>query len=68
MRRGTCSTSSRKWRSSRPGMWGEDLCNFNQLEDYIIHTKDSLEAGATFLKAAGEVYSWRQYLKVCCIE
>lgn len=47
---------------------GEDLCNFNQLEDYIIRTKDSLEAGATFLKAPGEVYSWRQCLEVCCME
>ncbi|KAM3932285.1 low-density lipoprotein receptor-related protein 11 [Leptodactylus fuscus] len=45
---------------------GEDLCNFSQLEDYIIRTKDSLEAGATFLKAPGEVYSWKQCLEVCC--
>ncbi|XP_075059222.1 low-density lipoprotein receptor-related protein 11 [Mixophyes fleayi] len=45
---------------------GEDLCNFNQLEDYIIRTKDSLEAGATFLKAQTEVYSWKQCLEVCC--
>ncbi|XP_018419938.1 PREDICTED: low-density lipoprotein receptor-related protein 11 isoform X2 [Nanorana parkeri] len=47
---------------------GEDLCNFNQLEDYIIRTKDSLEAGASFLKAPGEVYSWKQCLEVCCLE
>lgn len=47
---------------------GEDLCNFNQLDDYIIRTKDSLEAGATFLKAPGEVYSWKQCLEVCCTE
>ncbi|KAM8947245.1 low-density lipoprotein receptor-related protein 11 [Pelodytes ibericus] len=45
---------------------GEDLCNFNKLEDYIIRTKDSLEAGATFLKAPDEVYSWKQCLEVCC--
>lgn len=45
---------------------GEDLCNFNQLEDYIIRTKDSLEAGATFLEAPGKVYSWKQCLEVCC--
>ncbi|XP_075718554.1 low-density lipoprotein receptor-related protein 11 isoform X2 [Rhinoderma darwinii] len=45
---------------------GEDLCNFNQLQDYIIRTKDSLEAGATFLKAPSEVYSWKQCLEVCC--
>ncbi|KAG9493576.1 hypothetical protein GDO78_001461 [Eleutherodactylus coqui] len=45
---------------------GEDLCNFSQLEDYIIRTKDSLEAGATFLKAPGQVYGWRQCLEVCC--
>ncbi|KAG8582949.1 hypothetical protein GDO81_008234 [Engystomops pustulosus] len=45
---------------------GEDLCSFNQLEDYIIRTKDSLEAGATFLKAPGEVYSWKQCLEECC--
>lgn len=47
---------------------GEDLCNFNQLEDYIIRTKDSLEAGASFLKAPGEVYSWKQCLEVCCLD
>ncbi|XP_056422669.1 low-density lipoprotein receptor-related protein 11 [Hyla sarda] len=45
---------------------GEDVCNFNQQEDYIIRTKDSLEAGATFLKAPAEVYTWRQCLEVCC--
>ncbi|KAG8444399.1 hypothetical protein GDO86_009546 [Hymenochirus boettgeri] len=45
---------------------GEDLCNFNQLEDHIIRTKDSLEAGATFLKAPTEVSTWRQCLEVCC--
>ncbi|XP_068126812.1 low-density lipoprotein receptor-related protein 11-like [Hyperolius riggenbachi] len=47
---------------------GADLCNFSQLEDYIIRTKDSLEAGATFLKAPSEVYSWKQCLEVCCSE
>ncbi|KAM5165358.1 low-density lipoprotein receptor-related protein 11 isoform 2-T2 [Mantella aurantiaca] len=47
---------------------GEDVCNFNQLEDHIIRTKDSLEAGATFLKAPGEVYSWRQCLEACCMD
>ncbi|XP_073431794.1 low-density lipoprotein receptor-related protein 11 [Dendrobates tinctorius] len=45
---------------------GEEVCNFNRLEDYIIRTKDSLEAGATFLQAPGEVYSWKQCLQVCC--
>ncbi|XP_077145346.1 low-density lipoprotein receptor-related protein 11 [Ranitomeya variabilis] len=45
---------------------GQDVCNFNRLEDYIIRTKDSLEAGATFLQAPGEVYSWKQCLQVCC--
>ncbi|XP_063773527.1 low-density lipoprotein receptor-related protein 11 [Pseudophryne corroboree] len=45
---------------------GEDLCNFNQMEDYIIRTKDSLEAGATFLKAPTEVYSMKQCLEACC--
>ncbi|XP_073527453.1 low-density lipoprotein receptor-related protein 11 [Phyllobates terribilis] len=48
------------------GDTGEDVCNFNRLEDYIIRTKDSLEAGATFLQAPGEVYSWKQCLQVCC--
>ncbi|XP_072265093.1 low-density lipoprotein receptor-related protein 11 [Pyxicephalus adspersus] len=46
---------------------GENVCNFNQLEDYIIRTKDSLEAGATFLKAPPEVFSWKQCLEVCCM-
>ncbi|XP_044146763.1 low-density lipoprotein receptor-related protein 11 [Bufo gargarizans] len=45
---------------------GEDLCNFSRQEDYIIRTKDSLEAGATFLKAPGEVDSWKQCLEDCC--
>ncbi|KAM4770745.1 low-density lipoprotein receptor-related protein 11 [Rhinophrynus dorsalis] len=53
----------------RPGGdFGEDLCNFNQMEDYIIRTKDSLEAGATFLKAPAEVYSWKKCLEACCTE
>ncbi|KAM4042364.1 low-density lipoprotein receptor-related protein 11 [Anomaloglossus baeobatrachus] len=45
---------------------GEDVCNFNRLEDFIIRTKDSLEAGAAFLQAPDEVYSWKQCLQVCC--
>ncbi|XP_069829858.1 low-density lipoprotein receptor-related protein 11 isoform X2 [Dendropsophus ebraccatus] len=45
---------------------GEDLCNFSRQEDYIIRTKDSLEAGATFLQAPAEVSSWRQCLEECC--
>uniref|UniRef100_A0A8C5PXR2 Low-density lipoprotein receptor-related protein 11 n=1 Tax=Leptobrachium leishanense TaxID=445787 RepID=A0A8C5PXR2_9ANUR len=45
---------------------GEDVCNFNKLEDYIIRTKDSLEAGAMFLKAPEKVYSWKQCLETCC--
>ncbi|OCT80234.1 hypothetical protein XELAEV_18027046mg [Xenopus laevis] len=53
----------------RPGgEFGEDFCNFNQMEDYIIRTKDSLEAGATFLKVPAEVSSWKQCLEVCCAE
>ncbi|XP_063299373.1 low-density lipoprotein receptor-related protein 11 isoform X1 [Pelobates fuscus] len=48
------------------GNVGEDVCNFSKLEDYIIRTKDSLEAGATFLKAPEKVYSWKQCLEVCC--
>ncbi|XP_075453889.1 low-density lipoprotein receptor-related protein 11 isoform X2 [Ascaphus truei] len=54
----------------RPGgdVVGDDLCKFNLLEDYIIRTKDSLESGATFLKAPGEVSSWKQCLEVCCSE
>ncbi|KAE8602272.1 hypothetical protein XENTR_v10013931 [Xenopus tropicalis] len=53
----------------RPGgEFGEDFCNFNQMEEHIIRTKDSLEAGATFLKAPAEVSSWKQCLEVCCAE
>ncbi|KAM4693158.1 low-density lipoprotein receptor-related protein 11 [Discoglossus pictus] len=47
---------------------GEDECNFSLLEDYIIRTKDSLEAGATFIRAPPEVYSSKQCLELCCSE
>ncbi|XP_053566629.1 low-density lipoprotein receptor-related protein 11 isoform X1 [Bombina bombina] len=47
---------------------GEDECDFNLMEDYIIRTKDSLEAGAVFLKAPPEVYSRKQCLEMCCSE
>ncbi|XP_053316851.1 low-density lipoprotein receptor-related protein 11 isoform X2 [Spea bombifrons] len=50
------------------GNAGEDMCKFNKLDDYIIRTKDSQEAGATFLKAPSEVYSWKQCLELCCAE
>lgn len=50
------------------GDGGEELCNFSQQEDYIIRTKDSLEAGAAFLRAPGQLLSWRQCLELCCAE
>ncbi|KAM9316689.1 low-density lipoprotein receptor-related protein 11 [Gastrophryne carolinensis] len=51
------------------GEGGEELCNFSRQEDYIIRTKDSLEAGATFLRApAGQLLSWKQCLELCCAE
>ncbi|XP_069464224.1 low-density lipoprotein receptor-related protein 11 isoform X2 [Ambystoma mexicanum] len=49
---------------------GEDGCEgrFSTLQGYIIRTKDSLGAGATFLTAPGGVSSWHQCLGACCEE
>lgn len=49
---------------------GEDVCEgrFTTLQDYIIRTKDSLAAGATFLAAPGGVSTWHQCMGACCEE
>ncbi|XP_069090400.1 low-density lipoprotein receptor-related protein 11 isoform X2 [Pleurodeles waltl] len=49
---------------------GEDGCEgrFTTLQDYIIRTKDSLAAGATFLAAPGGVSTWHQCMGACCEE
>ncbi|RMC12943.1 hypothetical protein DUI87_10470 [Hirundo rustica rustica] len=41
---------------------------FSARPDSIIRTKDSIAAGATFLRAPGAVSGWRQCLDACCAE
>ncbi|XP_075780536.1 low-density lipoprotein receptor-related protein 11 isoform X2 [Pelodiscus sinensis] len=41
---------------------------FSGRPDSIIRTKDSLAAGATFLRAPAAVAGWRQCLQACCAE
>ncbi|XP_027763576.1 low-density lipoprotein receptor-related protein 11 isoform X2 [Empidonax traillii] len=42
--------------------------SFSARPDSIIRTKDSIAAGATFLRAPGAVSGWRQCLDACCAE
>ncbi|XP_030050965.1 low-density lipoprotein receptor-related protein 11 [Microcaecilia unicolor] len=42
--------------------------HFSLAPDCIIRTKDSLAAGATFLRAPAGVWDWRQCLAACCGE
>ncbi|XP_054255153.1 low-density lipoprotein receptor-related protein 11 [Indicator indicator] len=42
--------------------------SFSARPDSIIRTKDSIAAGATFLRAPGAVAGWRQCLDACCAE
>ncbi|KAM6323977.1 low-density lipoprotein receptor-related protein 11 [Aegotheles albertisi] len=41
---------------------------FSARPDSIIRTKDSIAAGATFLRAPAGVAGWRQCLDACCAE
>uniref|UniRef100_A0A669PBA4 LDL receptor related protein 11 n=1 Tax=Phasianus colchicus TaxID=9054 RepID=A0A669PBA4_PHACC len=41
---------------------------FSARPDSIIRTKDSIAAGATFLRAPGGAAGWRQCLDACCAE
>ncbi|KAM9298288.1 low-density lipoprotein receptor-related protein 11 [Morus bassanus] len=41
---------------------------FSARPDSIIRTKDSIAAGATFLRAPAAVAGWRQCLDACCAE
>ncbi|KAM6367370.1 low-density lipoprotein receptor-related protein 11 [Alca torda] len=42
--------------------------SFSARPDSIIRTKDSIAAGATFLRAPAGVAGWRQCLDACCAE
>ncbi|KAM6126979.1 low-density lipoprotein receptor-related protein 11 [Pterocles gutturalis] len=42
--------------------------SFSSRPDSIIRTKDSIAAGATFLRAPAGVAGWRQCLDACCAE
>lgn len=41
---------------------------FSALHDAIIRTKDSIAAGASFLRAPAAVRDWRQCVAACCAE
>uniref|UniRef100_A0A8D0GMN3 Low-density lipoprotein receptor-related protein 11 n=1 Tax=Sphenodon punctatus TaxID=8508 RepID=A0A8D0GMN3_SPHPU len=47
---------------------GSTGSSFLARSDSIIRTKDSIAAGATFLRAPGAVPGWRQCLEACCAE
>uniref|UniRef100_A0A8D1ICD3 Low-density lipoprotein receptor-related protein 11 n=1 Tax=Sus scrofa TaxID=9823 RepID=A0A8D1ICD3_PIG len=41
---------------------------YSAMPDAIIRTKDSIAAGASFLRAPAAVRDWRQCLAACCLE
>ncbi|TFK07961.1 protein quaking [Platysternon megacephalum] len=58
-------------RQLQPDEAGRGSCRggaFSARPDAIIRTKDSLAAGATFLRAPAAVAGWRQCLQACCAE
>uniref|UniRef100_A0A8C4WQ52 LDL receptor related protein 11 n=1 Tax=Gopherus evgoodei TaxID=1825980 RepID=A0A8C4WQ52_9SAUR len=58
-------------RQLQPDEAGGGHCRggaFSARPDAIIRTKDSLAAGATFLRAPAAVAGWRQCLQACCAE
>ncbi|XP_044866902.1 low-density lipoprotein receptor-related protein 11 isoform X2 [Mauremys mutica] len=58
-------------RQLQPDEAGGGRCRggaFSARPDAIIRTKDSLAAGATFLRAPAAVAGWRQCLQACCAE
>lgn len=52
----------------REGCPGADGDGYSALPDAIIRTKDSLAAGASFLRAPAAVRDWRQCVAACCAE
>ncbi|XP_064148147.1 low-density lipoprotein receptor-related protein 11 isoform X2 [Loxodonta africana] len=52
-------------RESCPGAGGG---GYRAMPDAIIRTKDSLAAGASFLRAPAAVWGWRQCVAACCAE
>ncbi|XP_003466388.3 low-density lipoprotein receptor-related protein 11 [Cavia porcellus] len=52
-------------REGCPGAGGD---GYSALPDAIIRTKDSLAAGASFLRAPAAVRDWRQCVAACCAE
>uniref|UniRef100_A0A8C5LJR1 Low-density lipoprotein receptor-related protein 11 n=1 Tax=Jaculus jaculus TaxID=51337 RepID=A0A8C5LJR1_JACJA len=53
-------------RQSCPGSRNGD--GYHAVPDAIIRTKDSIAAGASFLRAPAAVRDWRQCVAVCCSE
>ncbi|XP_064412053.1 low-density lipoprotein receptor-related protein 11 [Latimeria chalumnae] len=57
-------------RAVEEGLRSGDAClsRFAAMEDYIIRTRDSLSAGATFLSSQPGVADWSECLRACCGE
>jgi hypothetical protein len=52
-------------REGCPGPGGD---GYSAMPDAIIRTKDSIAAGASFLRAPASVRDWRQCVAACCAE
>ncbi|KAM9234800.1 low-density lipoprotein receptor-related protein 11 isoform 1-T1 [Dugong dugon] len=52
----------------REGCPGSGGSGYSAMSDAIIRTKDSLAAGASFLRAPAAVRDWRQCVAACCAE
>ncbi|XP_006140102.2 low-density lipoprotein receptor-related protein 11 [Tupaia chinensis] len=52
----------------REGCPGPGGGGYSAMPDAIIRTKDSIAAGASFLRAPAEVLDWRQCVEACCAE
>lgn len=52
----------------REGCPGRGGGGYSAMPDAIIRTKDSIEAGASFLSAPASVRDWRQCVAACCSE
>ncbi|XP_075410508.1 low-density lipoprotein receptor-related protein 11 isoform X2 [Tenrec ecaudatus] len=55
-------------RGPREGCPGAGGGGYSAMPDAIIRTKDSLAAGASFLRAPAAVRGWRQCVAACCAE
>ncbi|XP_006872132.1 PREDICTED: low-density lipoprotein receptor-related protein 11 [Chrysochloris asiatica] len=53
---------------SRESCPGTGSGSYSAMPDAIIRTKDSLAAGASFLRAPAAVRGWRQCVAACCAE